>query len=105
MLPLFPTASPHPSPWGKPYPPDVCKCVAHLTPPPPPLPPLAPPGLFVAAGHEGSGLCLGPATAELLSRHVLRHTVATTAAAGGSLDTASFAELLPDVRAQQAELA
>lgn len=29
------------------------------------------PGLFVAAGHEGSGLCLGPATAELVVHHML----------------------------------
>ncbi len=27
-------------------------------------------GLFVAAGHEGSGLCLGPGTAQLLLRQI-----------------------------------
>lgn len=39
------------------------------------LPAIGPvPGLdkvFVAAGHEGSGLCLGPATAELVVHHML----------------------------------
>jgi glycine/D-amino acid oxidase-like deaminating enzyme len=29
------------------------------------------PGVFVAAGHEGSGLCLGPATAELVVHHLM----------------------------------
>lgn len=29
------------------------------------------PGVFVAAGHEGSGLCLGPATAELVVHYLL----------------------------------
>lgn len=29
------------------------------------------PGLFVAAGHEGSGLTLGPATADLISQYVM----------------------------------
>lgn len=29
-------------------------------------------GLLVAAGHEGSGLTLGPATAELLVDYILR---------------------------------
>ena len=28
-------------------------------------------GLYVAAGHEGSGLTLGPATAELLAAQLL----------------------------------
>lgn len=28
-------------------------------------------GLFIAAGHEGSGLTLGPATAELLCHYIL----------------------------------
>ena len=85
-------------------------------------------GLFVAAGHEGSGLCMGPATGQLLSRHVRKHMGATatatapssspstsaavapaapaTAAAAGtkadSLDTASFQDLLPDVRRKAA---
>lgn len=29
------------------------------------------PGVAVAAGHEGSGLCLGPVTAELVLHHLL----------------------------------
>lgn len=29
------------------------------------------PDVYVAAGHEGSGLCLGPATAELVAHHLL----------------------------------
>jgi glycine/D-amino acid oxidase-like deaminating enzyme len=29
------------------------------------------PQVFVAAGHEGSGLCLGPATAELVVQQLL----------------------------------
>ncbi len=29
------------------------------------------PNVVVAAGHEGSGLCLGPATAELVVHHLL----------------------------------
>lgn len=29
------------------------------------------PGLYVAAGHEGSGLTLGPATAELITSLIL----------------------------------
>ncbi|PNH06143.1 hypothetical protein TSOC_007518 [Tetrabaena socialis] len=64
------------------------------------------PGLFVAAGHEGSGLCMGPATGELLSRHIRKHMAATSGegAGGGdaSLDTRSFDELLPDVRRRAA---
>ncbi|KAG2496417.1 hypothetical protein HYH03_005643 [Edaphochlamys debaryana] len=82
------------------------------------------PGLFLAAGHEGSGLCMGPATGELISRYVRKHIGATTgvkppadaaaamtaagapvkAATGGgsSLDTQSFEKLLPDVRRQAA---
>jgi glycine/D-amino acid oxidase-like deaminating enzyme len=34
------------------------------------------PGVYVAAGHEGSGLCLGPATAELALHHLLGSEVA-----------------------------
>ncbi|KAG2442112.1 hypothetical protein HYH02_009601 [Chlamydomonas schloesseri] len=89
------------------------------------------PGLFVAAGHEGSGLCMGPATGQLLSRHVRKHVGASSTAAGAgggppaaaptaaaaaaaaaakkgkgaavdSLDTASFNDLLPDVRRKAA---
>ena len=72
---------------------------------PPPWIVCAAAGLFVAAGHEGSGLCLGPATAELLGRHVLRHVGANGKSTGpevGSLDTASFRDLLPDARARAA---
>ncbi|GFR51438.1 hypothetical protein Agub_g13730 [Astrephomene gubernaculifera] len=58
------------------------------------------PGLFVAAGHEGSGLCLGPGTAELLSRHIRKHV-----GGSGVLDTRSFDELLPDVRRRAAAAA
>ena len=39
-------------------------------------------GLFVAAGHEGSGLTLGPATAELLVEYILskeHHALSETA--------------------------
>ncbi|KAG2422315.1 hypothetical protein HXX76_016140, partial [Chlamydomonas incerta] len=86
------------------------------------------PGLFVAAGHECSGLCMGPATGQLLSRHVRKHvgaaaaaaapassssssasSTSSAAAAGGtaakkadSLDTRSFEDLLPDVRRKAA---
>lgn len=70
------------------------------------------PGLFVAAGHEGSGLCMGPATGELLVRHIRKHATgagagagANTPSAGGSdsLDTRSFDDLLPDVRRREAK--
>ncbi|KXZ41516.1 hypothetical protein GPECTOR_420g277 [Gonium pectorale] len=61
------------------------------------------PGVFVAAGHEGSGLCMGPATGELLSRHVRRHL--GEAPASGCLDTASFDELLPSARLRAALVA
>lgn len=52
------------------------------------------PGLFVAAGHEGSGLCLGPATAEL----VLRHALGPGVVGAADLDAAAFAALLPAQR-------
>jgi glycine/D-amino acid oxidase-like deaminating enzyme len=42
------------------------------------------PGVIVAAGHEGSGLCLGPATAELVVHHLL----------GGQAGGAASEELL-----------
>ena len=31
------------------------------------------PGVYIAAGHEGSGLTLGPATGELLAAMILGH--------------------------------
>lgn len=40
----------------------------------PAIGPVAPdqlPGLYMAAGHEGSGLCLGPGTAELVLEYAL----------------------------------
>ncbi|GLI67114.1 hypothetical protein VaNZ11_011322 [Volvox africanus] len=54
------------------------------------------PGLFVAAGHEGSGLCMGPGTGELLVRHIQ-----TQMGASGQ-DTRSFDDLLPDARLRAA---
>ncbi|EFJ47144.1 oxidoreductase [Volvox carteri f. nagariensis] len=50
------------------------------------------PGLFVAAGHEGSGLCMAPGTGELLVRHIRTYMGVS------GLDTASFQDLRPDVR-------
>ncbi|GIL53567.1 hypothetical protein Vafri_9144 [Volvox africanus] len=50
------------------------------------------PGLFVAAGHEGSGLCMGPGTGELLVRYIRTHMGAS------GQDTRSFDDLLPDAR-------
>jgi len=55
------------------------------------------PGLYVAAGHEGSGLCLGPATAHMLCGYV----------GGGAPDRAHahvYEELLPATRLLLAEL-
>ncbi|GIL84910.1 hypothetical protein Vretifemale_13484 [Volvox reticuliferus] len=57
------------------------------------------PGLFVAAGHEGSGLCMGPGTGELLVRHIRTHLGAS------GQDTRSFDDLLPDARLRGAALA
>jgi glycine/D-amino acid oxidase-like deaminating enzyme len=48
-------------------------------------------GLFVAAGHEGSGLTLGPATGELISDYVLGKK--------GSLPSAVVAALAPALAA------
>uniref|UniRef100_A0A383V6D9 FAD-dependent oxidoreductase domain-containing protein 1 n=1 Tax=Tetradesmus obliquus TaxID=3088 RepID=A0A383V6D9_TETOB len=41
------------------------------------------PGVAVAAGHEGSGLCLGPATADLVLHQLLGLDLAAAAAAAG----------------------
>ncbi|WIA14156.1 hypothetical protein OEZ85_002698 [Tetradesmus obliquus] len=41
------------------------------------------PGVAVAAGHEGSGLCLGPATAELVLHQLLGLALAAAAATAG----------------------
>ena len=38
-------------------------------------------GLFIAAGHEGSGLTLGPGTGELIAQHVLQPNSLPTYAA------------------------
>jgi len=47
------------------------------------------PGVILAAGHEGSGLCLGPATAELVAAYAL----------GGDASAAPWAAaLLPAAR-------
>lgn len=67
------------------------------------MPLVLPAGLFLAAGHEGSGLCLGPATAELISRHVLSAAGNSLALDGSSLDTGSFKDLLPAARLKAAE--
>lgn len=61
------------------------------------------PGLFVAAGHEGSGLCLGPATAELVLQHALGGSGGAQAAAG-ALNAGAFEALLPDVRVAAAAM-
>lgn len=50
------------------------------------------PQVFVAAGHEGSGLCLGPATAELVVQQLLGHEGDD----GGLLQ--ATAELMPERR-------
>ena len=50
------------------------------------------PGFVVAAGHEGSGLCLGPATARLVCQYLLGERVE------GGLTIDRFKELLPAVR-------
>eukprot|EP00798_Chlamydomonas_sp_ICE-L_P012539 gene12539-15754_t len=47
------------------------------------------PGLFVAAGHDGSGLTLGPGTAQLIKHHIL---------GGGVEDAAKYADFLPQSR-------
>ncbi|KAJ9533808.1 hypothetical protein QJQ45_026900 [Haematococcus lacustris] len=54
------------------------------------------PGLFMAAGHEGSGLCLGPATVQLLSAYVTGQP--------GEVNVSRFTELLPENRLLCAEL-
>ena len=46
------------------------------------------PGLVVAAGHEGSGLCLGPATALLACQYL----------AGGDMPVTKFKAFLPQQR-------
>jgi len=57
-------------------------------------------GLYVAAGHEGSGLCLGPATAHLLKHHLLQGGD-TLQAAGVSTPLSHFKDLLPEERVKQ----
>ena len=56
------------------------------------------PSVVVAAGHEGSGLCLGPATAELVVHHLLGN--AAQAGDGGAVEELLHAtqELLPERR-------
>ena len=51
------------------------------------------PGFIVAAGHEGSGLCLGPATASLVCQYLLDDR-----AAGDELKIEHFKDLLPAER-------
>ena len=51
------------------------------------------PGFVVAAGHEGSGLCLGPATARLVCQYLLDDR-----AAGDELKMEHFKDLLPAER-------
>jgi hypothetical protein len=67
-------------------------------------------GLYVAAGHEGSGLCLGLGTAELLRQYI---TGATDTQYQGPpslhgkprlLHISNFGELLPASRLLVAEL-
>lgn len=52
-------------------------------------------GVVVAAGHEGSGLCLGPATAQLVVQYVLG--TQGVSEASSSLMTVAL-ELLPENR-------
>jgi glycine/D-amino acid oxidase-like deaminating enzyme len=59
------------------------------------------PGVAVAAGHEGSGLCLGPATAELVLHQLLGLELAAAAADGGVSAgelLVGAKELLPETR-------
>jgi glycine/D-amino acid oxidase-like deaminating enzyme len=45
------------------------------------------PGVLVAAGHEGSGLCLGPATAELVVAQLLGGSSSSGSSSSDSGDT------------------
>jgi len=54
------------------------------------------PNVVVAAGHEGSGLCLGPATAQLVMHHLLADVEDAPQAAGELLEATK--ELLPENR-------
>ena len=56
---------------------------------------LLPAGLFVAAGHEGSGLCWGTGTAQLLSHYI---TGSSAPGAGPGCDVVKFKQLLPEKR-------
>lgn len=60
-------------------------------------------GLFVAAGHEGSGLCMGPATAHLILHHLdAYHQWAEPLEGANALGIggSTVAELMPGVRLQ-----
>jgi glycine/D-amino acid oxidase-like deaminating enzyme len=66
------------------------------------------PGVAVAAGHEGSGLCLGPATAELVLHQLLGLDLAADAAADGGVAAAELlaaAEELQPVKRLQGAMA
>lgn len=60
-------------------------------------------GLYVAAGHEGSGLCLGTGTAALMVQYVL-HGGQPGAAIAPGFTLSKFKELLPEHRLPLAEL-
>lgn len=53
-------------------------------------------GLYVAAGHEGSGLCLGPETARMLWDYI-------SGIAPGQEQDEVYESLLPSARLTQAE--
>lgn len=54
------------------------------------------PNVVVAAGHEGSGLCLGPATAQLVMHHLLTGVEDAPQATGELVEATK--ELLPENR-------
>ena len=58
------------------------------------------PGAYLAAGHEGSGLCMGPSSAELLVTMLLQEDLQPSKRSWG-LDAAAF---LPDEGRKRAEL-
>ncbi len=62
------------------------------------MPACSPAGLFVAAGHEGSGLCMGPATARLLLHHMDARQGCCSEGQPLGFAPGVVAELMPDLR-------
>ncbi|KIY94450.1 hypothetical protein MNEG_13511 [Monoraphidium neglectum] len=59
------------------------------------------PGVLMAAGHEGSGLSLAPATAELVLRQLGEHPPPR----GAPLEAGAFDDMLPERRLHAAAAA